>query len=53
MLQYALWDTLLRGGLRHSKIIELIDHGNVEIDRAWLAMTAVGALSGIGMKRCR
>ena len=40
------------GRLHGCKIIEFVDHGNVQIDHARFTVTAVGALSTVRMKRC-
>ena len=45
MLPYTFGNAVLSG----RKIIELIDHGNIDINGTGLAVTAVGTLSGIGM----
>ena len=44
---YSCRDFRLHGG----KIVELIDHGNIQLCRTWLAVSAVSALSFIGMER--
>lgn len=38
--------------LHGGQIIKFIDHGNIQVDHAGLTVTAVGAGSTIGMKRC-
>ena len=38
--------------LHRCKIVEFIDHGNVQICRAWLAVSAVGALTFVRMEWC-
>jgi hypothetical protein len=38
--------------LHGSQVIKLIDHGNVQIYNARLAMTTVGTLSAVGVEWC-